>query len=225
MKSFFTYKNIKWLGIIALAALLVPMLLLAFYATPMADDFSFGAPAHRAWVESGSFFAALSAALSKVRESFFGWQGTYSAIFLMALQPAVFSEGLYFLTGFVMLAALIIGSFCFCRAFFFRLLGLDKHMADIIAAVLLLLSTQLLPSPVQAFYWFNGSVYYVLFHGLMLVAVALGIRFVKEGGRGRLLLLCLLAIILGGGNYVTALTAVIIWAFAELTLIYIYIYI
>ena len=223
MKSFFTYKNIKWLGIIALAALLVPMLLLSFYATPMADDFSYGAPAHRAWVESGSFFATLSAALSKVRESFFSWQGTYSAIFLMAIQPAVFSEGLYWMTTFIMLGTLIVGTALFCRAFFSQLLGLNQHFADIITIILLLLSSQLLPSPVQAFYWFNGSVYYVFYHGLMLAAIALGIRLVLQGGRGRMLLLCLAGFLLGGGNYVTALTSAIIWVFAELSLIYIYI--
>jgi len=220
MKSFFlSYKTIKWLGILALVALLAPMLYLGFYAVPMADDFSFGAPAHRAWVESGSFLAALTAAFAKVGESFMSWQGTYSAIFLMALQPAVFSEGLYWMTSLIMLCALVVGSFLFCRAFFFRILGLDKHFADIIATVLLLLSTQLLPSPVQAFYWFNGSVYYVFYHGLMLSAVPLGIRLVKEGGSARLLLLCLLALLLGGGNYVTALTSTIIWGFAEAALI------
>ena len=216
MKSFsLSYKTIKWLGLIALAALIVPMLLMAFYATPAADDFSFGAPAHRAWVESGSFLAALGAALTKVKESFFGWQGTYSAIFLMAMQPAVFSEGLYWMTAFIMLGALILGTFLFCRAFFSRLLGLNKHFADIISIILLLLSTQLLPSPVQAFYWFNGSVYYVFYHGLMLCAIAIGIRFVVQGGKGRLLSLCLICIVLGGGNYVTALTSCIIWFFAE----------
>ena len=217
MKNFFlSYKNIKCLSLVALALLLIPLLLLSFYSAPAADDFSYGAPAHRAWVESGSVFAALWAALLKVWESFFGWQGTYSAIFLMAIQPAVFSESLYWMTAFIMLASLLAGTFAFCRAFFSRLLGLDKHLADIIAAVLLLLSTQLLPSPVQGFYWFNGSVYYVLFHGLMLLALALGMVLVKGGGgKWALPLLCLLGFVLGGGNYVTALSCCILWFFAE----------
>jgi len=100
----------------------------------------------------------------------------------MAIQPAVFSEGLYWLTTFVMLAALSMGSFLFCRAFFSGILGLDKQLSDIITVMLLLLSSQLLPSPVQGFYWFNGSVYYVFFHGLMLTALALGIGLLKKGG-------------------------------------------
>ncbi len=222
--SFLTYRQLKWLCVAALALLLVPMLCLGFFAAPAADDFSYGAPAHRAFVESGSVPAAFAAALDKTVESYFSWQGTFSAIFLMAIQPAVFSEGLYWLTTVIMLASLMLGTFLFCRAFFAKLLGLDKHLADIIAALLLLLSTQLLPAPVQAFYWFNGAVYYVLFHGLMLSALALGIAYVQKGGKWRAVLLCLLAVFLGGGNYVTALISVVLWAFAEASNIYIYIY-
>jgi len=219
-KFFLSYKNIKWLSVAALALLLIPMLCLSFYAAPAADDFSFGTPAHRAFVESGSVLAAVSAAAGKVAEVYFSWQGTFSAIFLMAIQPAVFSEGLYWLTTFVMLAALSMGSFLFCRAFFSGILGLDKQLSDIITVMLLLLSSQLLPSPVQGFYWFNGSVYYVFFHGLMLTALALGIGLVKKGGSWRLVILCLLALILGGGNYVTALISAVLWFFAEAFLLY-----
>lgn len=167
----------------------------------------------------------MAAAWAKTVESYLNWQGTFSAIFLMALQPAVFSEKLYFLTTFIMLAAVVAGCFAFCRAFFSGVLGLDKHLGGIAAALLCLLYTQLLPSPVQGLYWFNGSVYYVLFHGLLLLALALGIGLVKKGGLWRMALLCLLAVLIGGGNYVTALTAGILWAFAEMALIYIYIYI
>lgn len=219
-----SYRQIKWISIAALALLLIPLLCLGFYAAPAADDFSYGAPARQAFAETGTVLAAMAAAWAKTVESYLNWQGTFSAIFLMALQPAVFSEKLYFLTTFIMLAAVVAGCFAFCRAFFSGVLGLDKHLGGIAAALLCLLYTQLLPSPVQGLYWFNGSVYYVLFHGLLLLALALGIGLVKKGGLWRMALLCLLAVLIGGGNYVTALTAGILWAFAEMALIYIYIY-
>ncbi len=220
MKNFLSYRNIKWMCLAALVLLLIPMLWLGFFAAPAADDFSFGAPAHRAFVESGSVPAAVAAAAGKVVESYFGWQGTFSAIFLMAIQPAVFSEGLYWLTTFIMLSSLMVGTFLFCRALFGEVLGLDRQLCDIAAVMLLLLSTQLLPSPVQGFYWFNGAVYYVFFHGLMLTALALGVAFHKRGGGWRRWLLCLLAIVLGGGNYVTALICAVLWFFAEAFLYY-----
>lgn len=205
MKGRISYKLIKYLLIAALILSLMPLLVLGFYAVPAADDFSYGAYAHLAFRESGSLLDAFSGALKKTVESYMSWQGTFSAIFLMALQPAVFSEGLYALTPFVMLAALIIGTFAFCRVFFSKLLGLERELGDIAAALILLISVQLMPSPVQGLYWFNGAVYYMFFHGLSLAACALAIALVKKGGMGKSLALCLMCLVLGGGNYVTAL--------------------
>lgn len=213
MKKFYlSHKTIKWLSLAALAVLIIPLLLLGRYAVPAADDFSYGAPAHLAYAESGSVFSAAAAALDKTLESYCSWQGTFSAIFLMAVQPAVFSEALYALTPVIMLSALLLGTFIFCRAFFGELLGLDKDLCRIVAALLCALSTQFIPSPVQGFYWFNGAVYYVIFHGLLLIACAMAVGLVRKGGWLRSAALCILALLIGGGNYVTALCASILAA-------------
>lgn len=204
----------------ALAALLLPLLLLGRHAVPAADDFSYGAPAHLAYAESGSVLSAAAAAVDKTAESYTSWQGTFSAIFLMALQPAVFSESLYALTPFIMLAALLLGTFLFCRAFFGELLGLERELCAIIAAVLCALSTQLIPSPVQGLYWYNGAVYYVFFHGLLLASLATGITVINDGGRVSRILLCILALLIGGGNYVSALCAAIL-SVSSIVLLYI----
>jgi len=205
VKGNISYRLIKYLLITALLLSLVPLLVLGFYAAPAADDFSYGAYAHLAYKESGSFFSALSGALEKTAESYMSWQGTFSAIFLMAMQPAVFYEGLYALTPFIMLAALTVGTFAFCRAFFSKLMGLERDLGDIAAALICLVSVQLMPSPVQGLYWFNGAVYYVFFHGLSLAACAVAVSLLKNGGAGKSLVLCFMCFVLGGGNYVTAL--------------------
>ena len=205
MKRRISYKTIKYLLLAALLLSLVPLLALGFFAVPVADDYSYGAYAHLAYAESGSIAAALSGALEKTVESYLNWQGTFSAIFLMSMQPAVFSEALYALTPFIMLAAYVLGSFMFCRAFFARLPGLERDLGDIAAALLCLVSVQLMPSPVQGLYWFNGAVYYVFFHGLALAACAAALSLVRNGGAVRCAALCLMCLVLGGGNYVTAL--------------------
>lgn len=212
MKKSISYRTIKYLLIAALLISLVPLLVLGFYAAPAADDFSYGAYAHLAYKDSGSILAAAAGALDKTVESYMSWQGTFSAIFLMSMQPAVFSEGLYALTPFIMLTALVIGTFMLCRAFFSKLLGLGRELGDIVAALICILSVQLMPSPVQGLYWFNGAIYYVFFHGLSLAACALAIALVKNGGAWRSVLLCLMCLVLGGGNYVTALTLSILAA-------------
>ena len=198
------------LALLALAALLLPMLALGRYAVPAADDFGYSATAHIAYANSGSVLAALRAAAEQARSTWYGWQGTFSGIFLMALQPALFDEGLYFLTPWVMLGSLLLGTFSLCTALFGGVFHADRRAAVLTAAAVCLLCTQLPPSAVQAFYWWNGAIYYVFFHGMAMAALALAIRLVRKGGGGRRLLLGLLALLLGGGNFVTALGCAIL---------------
>lgn len=213
VKKLSTYKLMNVISVLLLLSLL-PLFELGSFAFPAADDFSYGAPAHLAYQESGSFLSAAAAALDKTVESYFSWQGSFAAIFLMALQPAVFSEALYALTPYIMLLSYIASSFVFCRALFSELMGLDRHLARLAASLLCFVGAQLMPSPVQGLYWFNGSVYYMFFHALLLTGCALGITILLRGGGWRIAALCLVCFLIGGGNYVTALSALIVAFFA-----------
>ena len=162
------------LAVLVLAVL--PLLCTARFDVPCADDLSFGARAHLAYVRTGSAAAAVAAAAEEARIAYTTWQGTFSAIFLMGLQPAVFGEAAYAATPFIMLLALIGGTFLACLSVFSDLLGVGKGAAACAAALICIICTQLLPSPVQGFFWYNGAVYYTFFYGLSLAALALGIR-------------------------------------------------
>ena len=97
-----------------LLALVLPLLALAPCAVPAGDDYSYGTETHRAWRETGSVPAAVAAAGRTVAQTWHGWQGTFSAVFLMALQPAVFAERLYAITPYLMLTALFAGVSSLC---------------------------------------------------------------------------------------------------------------
>ena len=73
---------------------LVPLLYLARYDVPSADDYIYGTAAHLTLVHGGSLNDAIAAALEHTAVIYHTWQGSYSAVFLMCLQPAVFSERL-----------------------------------------------------------------------------------------------------------------------------------
>lgn len=210
MKKKITYKLLLIALLAVLVLTLVPLLIIAGYNVPCADDFSYGAAVHLRYEETGSVFQAVLAAFGQVRDSYFSWQGTFSAIFLMALQPAVFGEQFYFIGTIIVLAALVGGMFYFCLRLFSGVFGLEKSLSGIIASVLSICCIQLVLSPVEGFFWYNGSVYYGFFYGLSLLAFGLGIQAVQKQGLWRWILLCLLAVILGGGNFVTALTCAII---------------
>lgn len=210
MKNLSLSYRLLGLLLLALAVSLVPLLRLAPYDAPCADDYSYGAAVHEVWRTSHSPLAVLKTAARVTREIYLGWQGSFSAIFLMALQPAVFGERLYALTPYLMIGSLLLGSFCLMTALFHRVFRLPRSVGGCAAALLCLVSFQLIPYPVESLYWYNGSVYYTFFYSLSLLAYAITIRTVLCGGAGRTVLLCLLCLLLGGGNYATALNACLV---------------
>ena len=204
-----SYKTLLIIFIFILCAFLLPLLSAGMYAVPCADDYSYGYEAHRVFTETGSPLKAILRGLEHVGEVYTIWQGTYSAIFLFSVQPAIFGERLYALTSVIMLTALTAGCIAVCVELFSGVFGLDKRLSACVGCVCVIACTQLLPSPVQGFYWYNGAIFYTFFYGLSLIAFALGIRCIKSSRRAPCVWLCVLCAFLGGGNYVTALSCVI----------------
>ena len=203
-------KAVALLVVAAVALMLVPMLVVARYNVPCADDYHYGASTYHTWQATHSLAAVLRAAGEKVAERYANWQGTYSAIFLMALQPAVFGNGFYALVPFLTLGMLAAGTCFFCLSLFTKLLGASRWQALVLALVWLGIDTQLLPSAVQGFYWYNGAIFYTFFFGVQLFYFGLVARYLAMGHASRrrsaafLTGLCALGLFLGGGNLVTA---------------------
>lgn len=203
-------KAVALLVVAAVALMLVPMLVVARYNVPCADDYHYGASTYHTWQATHSLAAVLRAAGEKVAERYVNWQGTYSAMFLMALQPAVFGNGFYALVPFLTLGMLAAGTCFFCLSLFTKLLGASRWQALVLALVWLGIDTQLLPSAVQGFYWYNGAIFYTFFFGVQLFYFGLLARYVaaRHAARRRsaafLTGLCALGLFLGGGNLVTA---------------------
>lgn len=217
--------NEKTICILACALLflaLLPMLRIAVYNVPCVDDYNYGNLTHRAWEQSGSLIEVVKTAGEQVGITYQNWQGTFSAIFMMAIQPAVFGEGFYFLTPYMMLTALLGGLFFFCYALFRKTFGASRAQFVTIFAVLSMVCTQFLPSASQGFYWYNGAVFYTFFFGISLAAYALVIRYLGSGNRtwraGYLVGISLFCIVIGGSNYVTSLTTVLLFGLLLVTL-------
>lgn len=212
----------KSLFIILLAGIvmiLIPMLVIARYNVPCADDYSYGGFTHLAWEQSHSLLDVLGKSAQTVRHYYFGWQGTYSAVFAFSLQPAVFGEQWYPLTTYIMLISLCGGIIYLFDVVFRRILNAAWYQTGIVIIVILVVCTQLLPSPVEAFYWYNGSVYYTFFFGISLVLYAKILAYIRLSAPEltpakrilRLLSLSVLSVIAAGANYVTALTTAIVY--------------
>lgn len=115
---------------------LIPIIISSFYSHPLADDFGFSEKVNHVVKNGGGLFDILSASFQQVKDTYLDWQGTYAAIFVFSLQPAAFSEHIYFLTTFVMLTALIASTLFFVNTIF-NILGYDKKIGIILLFLLL----------------------------------------------------------------------------------------
>ena len=195
------------LGVLLLS--LLPMLYIAQYDLPLGDDVIYGAPVTSALQQDASVSSAFSAAAGVVAEKFQSWQGTFSAIFLMALQPGVFGLSYYQITPYLMLGALIASTLLLTYTLLCSLLGVSKRVWMILGLALSFFSIQLCVSPREAFFWYNGAVYYTLYHSFLLVLATLVIQLFRSKRIWVrivfVVLGVLLAAILSGGNYATAM--------------------
>ncbi len=205
-----SYSFVFALTLLILIILLIPLLSIASYNVPSADDFSFSCDTHAAVTSGQSFINILSIAYEETKHVFTSWQGTFSAVFMMALQPSIWGFRYYSITTWIMLSSLISGIFFLCFRLFSGLFHIQKSVSGIIAAVICIICTQFLPAANESFYWYNGSVYYTFTFGIMLIMYAVYIGFYLHGSVFRILLLCLLSVITGGSNYITALLSSVI---------------
>lgn len=192
--------------ILVLLLSLLPVLSVSRYARAGADDYTYGRDAYHALQAGSGLFAAVARTLKRY---YFGWQGSFSAMALMCLTPSIFSEQLYWVTTVVMLAGLILCTVTLMSTLVRRVLKAGWTETLLLALPMLLLSIQTVPVPREAFFWWNGSVYYTFTYSVSLLYVE---RFVSlflqpQGAFPWRAVLpgALWALVVGGSNYVSAL--------------------
>ncbi len=192
---------------------LVPMLCLGQFNWPSTDDFSMALQTHEAWTSSGSILTVLKAAVAKTAYLYFNWIGYYFSAFLTTLSPSIFNETFSSTTPAIILLMLTVGVFSFFNAFLVKLMDLKKDYATITSVIALFMLIQCMPrfARVEAFYWYSGAINYMFMFGLALFYESLIIKTICcPPNVSRLIITSLLAILLGGCNYMTALTLAII---------------
>lgn len=211
----FVFKHLSLILIILFIMSIAPLLVISIYNWPSIDDFRFSIQTRQALSATGfPVLNVIKAAATTVSSSYYQWQGTFSAIFLMALQPNVFSARGYILVPIILLAFLIFATFYLLDTIIIKHLHLERKYLVYIGIPMLFLQIQFVPSTVQAFYWYNGAVYYTFFYSLMLLYISELIRiyFSKNKYIKSLVVSIVLAVVLGGGNFVTSLLMSLIGA-------------
>lgn len=203
---------------------LIPLYYIGTYAHPNADDYSYGISSKHVWENSHSFVQVLESASEKTVNKYNTWQGNFSAIFLMYLQPGIFGEDYYFITPFLLLTSFLISSFFFFYALFRKIMKAPSSLSLLTSLIIIFFSLQFVKVPSDSFYWYNGGIYYTFFYSLslLLYGLLIHLQHCKHNYSKRLLLIpsILLSFIIGGGNYATALLNAILLCFLVLYFLY-----
>lgn len=205
-----SHKILLILLIIFFVILIIPILFIGKWNAPSLDDYSYAIGVHNTFLQNGSLIDILKESIKQVQTTYSDWSGLMSSVFLWTLMPASFGEENYFIVPYMMLFSLIIG-ICFFIVEFYFLFSKNKLYGLSIAIIILIACTQFLPSPVQAFYWYAGSVCYTFFFGLSLIYYALLIRWLKKRTNTITIVpLLLLSFITASSNFITALATAIL---------------
>ncbi|MBO5622888.1 MAG: hypothetical protein J5959_14820, partial [Butyrivibrio sp.] len=213
----FNKKHLSILFTAIYVLLTIPMLILGFYDFPSADDFSMALETHQAYVQTGSVLTAIVASLQKAWLVYSQYEGYFFSIILTNVCPSAFSEGLYFLTPFIILGMLTFGVLYFFNALFVRMWKLDKDFTNVVTMSVLILMVHSLPKNgprVEAFYWYSGAINYTFTFGMAFFWLGLLLRAVYDedikARKRKLIWACFWGFWMGGSNYLTALELAII---------------
>lgn len=221
MKSGKTESKISILLVALFIAGLIPIFLLGRYDYPSADDYGFSAYSHIAWMQSHSVIQVLKGAGETAIERWFEWQGTFSSIFVMALQPGIW--GMYSLVPWIMIGAMTFSTLFFFSAFFQKCIQVRPAVFFSISMIYLIFALQCMIDKTQGFFWFNGAAHYMIPHSAALCLLALLILLMTEEKKTlrRMVLMCFLAVFTGGSNYITALITLILFVSAIALLLFV----
>lgn len=212
-------KNRNWqiglinvMCIIALIVVIFPLLMLAKYNYPSADDWSFGVNGYKMLQNGGSFLDVMRVTIKMVCESYVSWEGRFAAVFLAALQPGIFGEQYYSFVTWIVLGAVICAE---CLLFSTILKNSERGKSEWLWIPIIMpsITMQLLycPSPIESFYWYTGSVNYTFMFAISIVLFVLFLKIaVKEYYilKRVIMIVCasFLSLLVGGNNFATSLS-------------------
>lgn len=191
---------------IAYIVLLIPVLYIGRYNYHGADDFGFSAASHVAWEDTHSIFQVIKAAGETVIDRWHTWQGTFTTMFLMSMEPGLYGDVFYHFVPWLMIGTMTASTMFILYVLVVRVAGCNKSIWISMSMIYLIYALECMINPNEGFYWYNGATHYMIPHGMSMLL--LGIMICAVSSRHKVLLCVVssvLAFLLGGSNYITAL--------------------
>lgn len=185
------------------------------YSVMASDDYSYGLEPRKIWLATGSLWEVIRTAFKTIALSREAWQGTYTSIFLMGLNPGILNERCTVFVSFIILIP-----YCVGIGFFFKQLGKklfiqDKAAVRTISLCTLFITIQTFYDPSEAVYWYNGAIHYMFIQSLLLglFGVLLKLDAVERYRHKNWIWVIIggiLAIVVAGGNFISVLQGLIV---------------
>ena len=197
---------------IALCVIILPLLMVAPYNYPSADDWSFSCDVYKVVQDGAGIGTVLKTSLRTTAQYYVKWEGRFMIPFLGSLQPGIWGEKYYCVVTWLLLGGLIVGELISAC-----LLLHDKNGKNCLLLVPIMIPTLIMqilytPSIVESFYWYNGAMNYTFVFGLSMVLLALFVKLGLGSWKGWKFVMaatvsCLLAVMVGGDNFATSLSS------------------
>lgn len=198
-----------FLSVLAMLALLAPVVRIMMYCVPWYDDYAYGRFAKSFWELKHSFWDALQGAAYNVKTSYYVWQGYFSSGFLMTLMPTVWGADKYRYGLWFILLMFVLGIFCIVNVLLREVLKADRWDTLALQAIVAGTCVLLFRSPIEGLFWYNASMHYTAMHsfGMMLLAMLIKAIYTEKAWvKWTLIVLSVpFGFFVGGANYVTTL--------------------
>lgn len=219
--KFWQNSNI-WTAILCVAALLlivVPMTYISKYMWPVSDDFELSLWTKEAFVTTGSLWQVLKRAWDFVVYKYFNWQGAYSSILLMALQPGIWGDEHYWIGVVFVMLSLLIGIFGLSYVLMVKHGKAPKSVWLTITSLVTFSWFLRVMYTEEAFYWWTGASYYTGFYAWgMMIVTAMFCFYTDWHKYGKIrkgffyIIGIIACLFVAGGNFPTTLMLVLIGA-------------
>lgn len=176
--------GMKYLSILVVAGAIVsilPLFVVGFYNHISGDDWYNGRFVYHQ-ILNGSFSIGrmFSDIAGDLADLYTRWSFTYTGYFFCYIMPAAFGEKWTWLNSTILLTGSVSCIFFVLKKAFQKLLGLEKTVACIAAALLGIVMIQYMPSAYDSFYWWSGSLNNTIGFAISLLDMLFLLRLYDE---------------------------------------------
>ena len=187
--------------ILLLIVTLAPIIYLTFFDYANGDDFGFSSGVRRIIMTHGGAKAFVDTLLNELSGVYYSWQGTWSSVLLFQLQPGIFGEHWYTLTGWIALALHISSAWYALHELVGRWWKKSLSVVIMMSALYLLIIFWFMPNMKYGVYWFNGVAHYTIPYCVALFIIGWTLKYLRTGNNRYLVFTIPAMTYLGGAGY------------------------